>query len=399
MFDDLKAALRDDPVESFTRSHLADRFEEIRRVKGAIARYEARLVTATDRLGDKGVDGAGMLRSAGRMSSKAASTAARTANSLEALPQTAEALEQGRITVEHAAAVAAAAEKVSPELADAELVESAASAPADVFAKRSREWAGRNRVDDGSEEHDRQRRNRQSKHWVSDEGMWMFLLEFDAVTGAAVKSRHDARCDALWRADGGRDGSPDDQRTPTQRSADAFAELLLADAASGGRPHPKYQVNVVYDINGQTTADGKPLATMVVDGVPLPQAVLDRIACDSAITPMIFDGPSKPIWVGRDYRTASIDQWKALIARDRGCIGCGVSPDHCEAHHIVPWGSWGNTDITNLVLVCSKCHHDLHDRGMVLRRSDGKWRIECRAGPTPVPQADRSFDRQFHLTA
>jgi 5-methylcytosine-specific restriction endonuclease McrA len=49
-----------------------------------------------------------------------------------------------------------------------------------------------------------------------------------------------------------------------------------------------------------------------------------------------------------------------LIARDRGCIRCGRSPRHCHAHHILHWKDGGRTDLSNLALLCSRCHHDLH---------------------------------------
>ena len=138
---------------------------------------------------------------------------------------------------------------------------------------------------------------------------------------------------------------------------------------------------------------------LVTDGEPLPQEVRDRIACDATITAIIFDGPAKPIWRGRDLRHASIAQWKALIARDRGCIGCGAAPSRCEAHHIVAWEDFGRTDIDNMVMVCSRCHHDLHDRGMVLRRTNGRWHITTRDGPAPARTRPGADHDQLRLTA
>ena len=67
-----------------------------------------------------------------------------------------------------------------------------------------------------------------------------------------------------------------------------------------------------------------------------------------------------PLALGRRQRRASAAQWAALIARDRGCIRCGRSPRHCHAHHILHWKDGGRTDLSNLALLCSRCHHDLH---------------------------------------
>lgn len=392
MFAELKQHLREDPVDFLTRVQLNDRFAEVRRLKGAVAAYEARLVRAVDGLGDRGLDGKGMLRAQGKTSDRAAARTAKTASMLEELPEVEAALEAGRITSEHADAMADAAEKVSPEAAQAELLDTDEVPPADVFAKRAREWAGKRADNDGTDRHRRQRNNRSGSHWIDrdNDGMWMFQFGLDDERGQLAKRALDRREQEMWRDDGGRDGDPSTMRTRAQRMADAFVELLTG-ASTTAPLHPKHQVNAVLDLNAMTDDDGRPLASLVVDGQPLPSAVLERIACTAGITPMLFDGPGRPIWVGRDHRSATIAQWRALIARDRGCVGCGADAGRCEAHHIVPWWPNGETDIDNLVLVCSRCHHDLHDRGMVLRRSDGRWRIVARDGPAPIPLDEERY--------
>ena len=60
-----------------------------------------------------------------------------------------------------------------------------------------------------------------------------------------------------------------------------------------------------------------------------------------------------------------------LIARDRGCVGCGTGPAQCQAHHIVHYARVRRTDIDNLVLVCWRCHHSIHDH---------HWRVVHRNG-------------------
>ena len=394
MFDELRQHLRDDSVDFLTRGQLNDRFAEIRRLKGAVAAYEARLVRAIDGLGDRGLDGQGTLRAQGKISDKTAARTAATAKMLSDLPKVAAALEEGRITAEHADAVAQAAEKVSPQEAENELLGGGEIAPADVFAKHTREWSAKKTTDDGTAAHEQQRRNREGRHWVDKKnGMVMFLFGLDRESGDAAAKALNEREQQLWRDDGGREGSPADMRTSAQRMVDAFVELIAAagSGVSGTPRHPKHQVNAIFDISEMTDEQGLALASLVVDGQPLPAAVLDRIACGAGITPMIFDGPGRPIWVGREHRSATVAQWRALIARDRGCVGCGADASRCEAHHILPWWDRGDTDINNLVLVCNRCHHDLHDRGMVLRRSEGRWHIVSRDGPAPLPDPDRDL--------
>ncbi|MEZ5167450.1 MAG: DUF222 domain-containing protein, partial [Acidimicrobiales bacterium] len=339
MFDDLFPTLSNDPVELLTRSQLVDRVGAATRAISQLEAYRGRVLCAIDGLGDKGLDAAGVLRVEGRVSARTAGRMASTAKKLEALPRTAEALREGAITFEHAEQVAKAADTVTAERADAELVEQAKAAPADVFGKRSREWSTKHREDDGTEEYERHRRDRRVTKWIGDDGMAMVLAALDKPTGDAVAKALEQRAEELWRDDGGRDGDPDEMRTREQRMADAFVDLITGNTGSAGRsagpPHPRHQLNVIFDLNGMTDQTGRPLASLVIDGAPLPKAVLDQIRCTAGATAMLFDGPGRPIWVGRDERNATIAQWRALIARDRGCVGCGADPNRCEAHHIL----------------------------------------------------------------
>jgi hypothetical protein len=73
--------------------------------------------------------------------------------------------------------------------------------------------------------------------------------------------------------------------------------------------------------------------------------------------------------VGRSRRTAPPKIRRALAVRDGGCVapGCDTDPSRCEAHHITYWEHHGETSISNMVLLCSKHHHMVHE---------GRWRID-----------------------
>jgi hypothetical protein len=66
--------------------------------------------------------------------------------------------------------------------------------------------------------------------------------------------------------------------------------------------------------------------------------------------------------LGRETRTVSRAQRRALNARDRGCVipGCSAPPAWCEGHHVRFWRNGGKTDIGNLVLLCGRCHDLVH---------------------------------------
>lgn len=79
----------------------------------------------------------------------------------------------------------------------------------------------------------------------------------------------------------------------------------------------------------------------------------------------------------------------ALILRDKGCVKCGTDPQHCAAHHAMPWNApaKGTTDLDLLVLLCTSCHTELHAHNQTLFR-DGKgiWRTRA-ALPHETPPA------------
>jgi hypothetical protein len=78
--------------------------------------------------------------------------------------------------------------------------------------------------------------------------------------------------------------------------------------------------------------------------------------------------------VGRSFRTAPRKIRRALTVRDGGCSapGRGVDPSRCEAHHIVHWEHQGETAIANLVRLCSKHHHLVHEGGMRIELDHGR---------------------------
>ena len=110
----------------------------------------------------------------------------------------------------------------------------------------------------------------------------------------------------------------------------------------------------------------------------IPSYELDRLVCVSELFGLVFSGEGVPLWLGRDKRLASDDQWRALIARDGGCVVCAAAPSRCEAHHVVFWDgpARGPTDIDNLALVCRHHHHLIHDKGMrLICDGQGRWRL------------------------
>ncbi len=97
-----------------------------------------------------------------------------------------------------------------------------------------------------------------------------------------------------------------------------------------------------------------------------------RLACNAGIIPVVLDGKSQPMDVGRSKRLHDQHQRIALALRDGGCSwkGCDRPPGWCEAHHLRPWSEGGETSVDNGALFCFFHHHLLHDSDWQARLSE-----------------------------
>jgi hypothetical protein len=100
----------------------------------------------------------------------------------------------------------------------------------------------------------------------------------------------------------------------------------------------------------------------------LTPAAVRRLACEAGILPVVLGGDGVPLDAGQTRRLATREQRRALAAMYTTCAlpGCGVRFERCRIHHCDPWLPIGPTDLANLVPVCGRHHHDVHDGGWTL---------------------------------
>ena len=84
------------------------------------------------------------------------------------------------------------------------------------------------------------------------------------------------------------------------------------------------------------------------------------LACDCTITSIVLDDHEVPLTLGRTQRLVPPSLRRAVVARDVGCVRCGAPAAWSQCHHIAPWSEGGPTDLTNIALVCGRCHRELH---------------------------------------
>jgi hypothetical protein len=165
-----------------------------------------------------------------------------------------------------------------------------------------------------------------------------------------------------------------------ERRADALvlmADTLLANEPNG-RGGDRFQVVVHVDVMTLRDGDGE---SELADGAPIDGETARRLACDSAIVPLL-ERAGRPLGVGRKTRSVPPALRRALASRDRGCRfpGC-ASHRTVDAHHIEHWANGGATNLENLVQLCRHHHRLLHEGGytvtkagsrFVFRRPDGR---------------------------
>jgi hypothetical protein len=183
-----------------------------------------------------------------------------------------------------------------------------------------------------------------------------------------------------------RDRAADDSRTPAQRRHDAFGRIIRRAVAAPDAPKRHglpVQLLVLVDADAVALAgDGAVVPARTAGGHVLTRGALARLSCSSPLARCLLTGPV-PLQLGRTVRVASEAQYRALVARDRGCAvrGCDRPASWCSPHHVVPWQHGGATDLDNLALLCEAHHHALHDRQRRLPLRDGRVLTPTGADP------------------
>ena len=286
------------------------------------------------------------------------------------LPKTAKALAAGNVTPQAARAIADAAAHTPVD--EAELLDAAETEPADVFARTVRDHVNeRTAAEDLEERRRRQRSRREANIKQESDGMYKLFGTFDPLAGARIETALAAMAKHLWHAE-----DPKRRSTPAQRYADALEALITRQSAGAGAAKAQRTTLVV-------VADYDPVANQLAnarltDGTPLAPSEILEVALEADILPALFDTNGQPLWLGHKRRTASVAQRIALAIRDGGCVVCGTANSYCQAHHVIHWEHGGPTDIDNLCLLCSDCHHKLiHELGAdLIRQPDGTYKLK-----------------------
>ena len=336
----------------------------------------------------------------------------RRSKTLDEAPSFGDALATGRIGAEHvdglANATATASDDIKAELlADHEaLLAAATSKTPEEFARTCRERIRRLERDHGISRNRQQRREtfftrRVNRATGMIEGRYAFHPELgDQIFGAVDREV------AAMIAAGERAGDPEFVGRSYDRNQLA-AEALGRLVAGGHERVRPLEADVSFVIDAETALACRLYDHSICetgDGLPVPPETVRRLLCSGHLTPVILGEDGVPINVGRTVRQANRAQRRALRTIYRHCAfaGCDVAFDRCEIHHIDWYEHGGATDLANLLPLCGRHHHLVHeggwtlhlapDRTLTITRPDHTVHATCR--PDITTERDEHHERR-----
>lgn len=242
--------------------------------------------------------------------------------------------------------------------------------PPEELGVQARAWLAALDPDGLEPRDDAQRAERLFRLGRRADGMAIGRLVCTPEQGAALQAVLDAHTAPRTPsfADAQDDAEEADDRTRPQAQCDALLGIVEAHARSGDAPRiggaaPTLVVTVPAE-QLERAAAGDPAAWARIEGTGdvVPAALAARILCDGHVQAAAIDPDGHVLELGRASRLFTAAQRRAIALRDGGCRGpgCSAPPGWCEAHHVQSWQTGGATDVDNGLLLCSRCHHDVH---------------------------------------
>ena len=329
---------------------------------GLIARLGARL----DQLAGDGRSATArdVLRGSGTVGSRQADRDARRSETAAAIPSLGRALSIGAISGEHVDTVGRYHRRLDDDERDQldldQVSRQAERLPPETFDRWMRRHVDAMKGDHGLSEAVARRDSSEFRHWFDERsGMGRFAGTLDAERYETLCNRIEHRMTTLAA----------EADEPTSKNAALAAEALvdlIAGDGSGRSGIPS--ITVIVDERTLRSGPHTESIRQTENGHDLPPETVARLCCDATLRRIVLDRRGLPIDVGRRHRTATDAQWAVLKALYTCCAwgSCSAPIAWCQAHHILEWEHGGPTDLDNLVPLCTRHHHLVHE---------GRWRV------------------------
>ena len=375
-----------------------------RRLQGWLHASEARLTSklTEHHAAGQSAPAADSLTRTGGVSAAEARRKERRSKTINDSPTFGAALANGDIGAEHVDQLGAATVSLGNDVKAAllnshnELLNAARNQTPEKFGRTVRNKVRALEADHGIERNRQQRKQTFISHRINHEtGMHEGRFAFHPELGARIFSAIDRQVLTAIQAGTARGEAEFVNRTVdhNQLAAEALGDIVTTaniniktlesvesnaqhDAADHGATAGSLEcraieadITVIVDYATATSGEFHDHSVCETSyGADLPPASVQRLLCNGRITPIFVDANGNPFNLGRTVRHANRSQRRALRALYRSCgfPGCDVGFWRCEMHHILPWELGGPTDLTNLIPICSRHHHVVHEGGWQL---------------------------------
>ena len=382
----LTAVCTTDPAAA-DRVVVTDLLGRIHRIRAVLDSAEIDLTLRADQLLDGGSGGVAVddvLAGWTGTSTRTARKTVRRARTVADTPVFRSHMADGSVSVEHADVVAQVTAGLTEPIQarfmahDASLAAAATSMPPEQFATHCRRLA---RTVSGDEGRSRLRRQQYdtsvSTRVDAESGMFHLHARFDPVLGAQVFGCLEAATRAVYYSNDPADFGEIDEarRTDWEHVRAHTLARMLANAAHRLAGHaaaptgPRAEVVIVVDAQTLETGEHIDTTCRTSDGHDLPVAGARRLLCTALQHFAIVGAEGQVLALGTSRPTPNRGQRRALQAMYPTCAwpNCDVVFSRCEIHHIRYRRHGGPTDLDNLIPLCSRHHHHVHDRGWSIR--------------------------------
>jgi Domain of unknown function (DUF222) len=221
---------------------------------------------------------------------------------------------------------------------------------------------------------------RELRWFVDDDGYWVIRGRLPPESGALVAQVLEQVIEEQYQElrdvpAGIPESEIDEVRARPEpiawRRADALVRMATGYSSKTRNQSEKYLVHIHTDLE-TLKQNGTGAEAEIESGGIVCSETTRRIACDSSVVQWLDKHDGQPLSTGRKSRTIAPAIRRALQRRDGGCRfpGC-TARRFVDAHHIRHWADGGDTCMENLVLLCTRHHHLVHEAGFGLEKLVG----------------------------
>ena len=146
-----------------------------------------------------------------------------------------------------------------------------------------------------------------------------------------------------------------------KRMGEAFCELIESFKAEDAPRSGGVSATAVIHLDYDTLMGGLKPAHLDT-GEPVSPGQARRIACEAGILPVVLNGTSQTLDLGRTKRFHSQSQRIAASIEHPTCqaANCDWPAGMSHMHHLDPWHQGGTTDLSKTAVLCPRHHTLIH---------------------------------------